>query len=106
MGVMNVFKKKTSEERLEELEAKRKKEEVNIEQYNALENKWWPTIRQNTLFLMEGTFYKIFFNRMEFSFFESPLVARILNLLIYHVIIVGSRITISGKPDVVGCVVA
>ena len=75
MGVMNVFKKKTSEERLEELEAKRKKEEVNIEQYNALENKWWPTIRQNTLFLMEGTFLKIFVNRMEFSFFESPLVA-------------------------------
>ena len=53
---MGYFKKKTDEEKLEELEAKRKKEETNIEQYNALENKWWPCIRQNTLFLMEGIF--------------------------------------------------
>ena len=52
MGVMGVFKKKTKEERLEELEKKRKKEEGNIEDYNALENKWWPCIRQNTLFHM------------------------------------------------------
>ena len=56
MGIEGLFKKKTKEERLEELEKKRKKEEVNIEDYNALDNKWWPCIRQNTLFLMEGTF--------------------------------------------------
>ena len=53
---MGVFKKKTKDERLEELEKKRQKEEVNIEDYNALENKWWPCVRQNTLFLMEGIF--------------------------------------------------
>ena len=103
---MNVFKKKTSEERLEELEAKRKKEEVNIEQYNALENKWWPTIRQNTLFLMEGTFLLDFFsiawNLNSKAFLKVHwlpfFVARILNRLIYHVIIIGSRITFPGKP--------
>lgn len=67
MGVMGVFKKKTKEQRLEELEKKRKKEEVNIEDYNALENKWWPCIRQNTLFLMEVT--KVIFILISTIFF-------------------------------------